>query len=197
MVRILFWLVLFIPIIGYSETIITDSTSDSTVESNINSNTKVTSPPPSAIAPSFITSNSDLCTVGTSASIQTQIFGISGGTVFTEKDCTIIKQSRLLYSYGLKVSAISLLCGSSKADYGSRNIHIAMQNAGTPCPVYDPIKKRSLIGEEAQEFWDNNPHLLPDAEVVEKKEEWNESDKTTVQAVGGMGALFALLLFLM
>ena len=191
MVKILFWLLLFIPIIGYSETIFTDSTSNSNVNSNITSDTTVRSPPPSAIAPSFITSNSDLCTVGTSASVQTQIFGISGGTVFTDEDCKTIKYSRLLWSYGLKTSSITYLCRSS------RNIHLALQAAGTPCPVYDPVQNRSLIGEEAQEFWNNNPHLVPEAKVVEKKKEWNESDKTTAKAVGGMGALFALLLLFM
>ena len=61
---------------AYAQTedkIITDNTS------RIDSETTVKSPPPSAISPSINTSNSDLCTIGVSGAVQTQILGLSAG----------------------------------------------------------------------------------------------------------------------
>ena len=65
---------------AYAQPIVTDSTSNSTVNSNSTATTTVKSPPPSAISPSIGANNSDLCTVGVSGAVQTQILGISGGT---------------------------------------------------------------------------------------------------------------------
>jgi len=48
------------------DAIVTDSTSNSVVQSKSDSTTTVKSPPPSAIAPSFGGMNSDLCTDGIS-----------------------------------------------------------------------------------------------------------------------------------
>ena len=48
----------------FAEPIVTESTSNSTVDSNIDSKTTVYSPPPTAVSPSISATNSDLCTVG-------------------------------------------------------------------------------------------------------------------------------------
>jgi hypothetical protein len=64
---------------AFAETIVTDSTTDSTVVSKIDSTTTVKSPPPSAISPSISASGSDLCTVGVAGAVQTQILGFSAG----------------------------------------------------------------------------------------------------------------------
>ena len=45
----------------------------------MSSETTVKSPPPSAMSPNISASNSDLCTVGVSGAVQTQILGISAG----------------------------------------------------------------------------------------------------------------------
>ena len=57
----------------YADPIVTESTSNSTVTTNGTNKTTVTSPPPSAISPSINSNNSDLCTVGISGAVQTQI----------------------------------------------------------------------------------------------------------------------------
>ena len=64
---------------GYiaADPIVTDSTS--VVTSTGTQTTTVKSPPPSAIAPQFGGSNSDLCTISSSGSVQTQILGVSVG----------------------------------------------------------------------------------------------------------------------
>ena len=62
----------------------TDNINTSTVDSTSTSTTTVKSPPPSAIAPSINSANSDLCTVGISGAVQTQILGISAGKTVRE-----------------------------------------------------------------------------------------------------------------
>ena len=56
-----------------SNCIETNSNTNSTVNSNLKSETTVKSPPPSAMSPSINMSNSDLCTVGVSGAVQTPV----------------------------------------------------------------------------------------------------------------------------
>jgi len=67
--------------------IVTDSTSNSTSYSKTESTTTVKSPPPTAVAPAITVINSDVCAVGASAAVQTQILGISMGGTTTDKNC--------------------------------------------------------------------------------------------------------------
>lgn len=78
------------------DVIYTDNTNRSTVESDSRSETTVRSPPPSAIAPSINTSNSDLCTVGVSGAVQTQILGISAGKTVRDMNCEKLKNAKTL-----------------------------------------------------------------------------------------------------
>ena len=156
--------------------IVTDSTSNSTVNSNSRSETTVKSPPPSAISPSINTSNSDLCTVGVSGAVQTQILGISGGATVRDMNCERLKLSKTLYDMGMKVAAISTLCQDKR-------IFDAMMMAGTPCP-YD-----GLIGPEAKAAWESaaqNP-------TEDEDEEMSNETKKTLGGVG-VGSLLLLLL---
>ena len=73
-----------------------DVTSDST--------TTVRSPPPSAIAPSINSANSDLCTVGVSGAVQTQILGISAGKTVRDMNCEKLKNAKTLYDMCMKVA---------------------------------------------------------------------------------------------
>ena len=136
-----------------ADPIVTQSTSNSTVSTTGNTKTTVNSPPPSAISPSINSSNSDLCTVGVSGAVQTQILGISSGMTVTDENCERIKLSRSLYAMGMKVAAISTLC----ADY---RVFDAMWNAGTYCPF------QSAIGEDAKTGWENNKSLIPKGSLI-------------------------------
>jgi hypothetical protein len=184
MIRIILLLILLVPFGALGETIITDSTTTSTVTSDSNNKTQITSPPPSAIAPAFLTSNSDLCTVGTSASIQTQLFGIAGGTVFTEPECVLLKRAKLLWSFNMRISALALLCSAPDG-----NVHLAMQRSGTPCPA-----GRGLIGDEAQAYWDAHPEEIPGYKGNPDTKEWSDDDKSTAVGTGGIIGMFVLLL---
>jgi len=120
----------------------TKSSTDSTITSEGNMNTTITQPPPSAIAPQFHTgNNSDLCTIGVSAAIQTQILGISGGGTFTEENCQRLKNAKVLYDMGMKVAAVSVMCQD-------KGVFDAMMQAGTPCPYDGQIGEAAKIGWE-------------------------------------------------
>ena len=181
--KVLLFLILFAPLIANAETIVTDSTSDSTITSTIDSSTKLTSPPPSAISPQINVSNSDLCTVGVAGAVQTQILGISMGTVYTEENCIRLKLSKQLYNLGMRVAAVSALCAD-------RSVFLAMKNSGTPCPI------DGLTGQSAADRWEEVPERWPDAELNDKGE-WNEGKKSQARGIGAVGGLFALLLLLL
>jgi hypothetical protein len=132
--------------------IITDSTSRSTTDSNSNSTstTTVKSPPPTAVAPAITVINSDVCAVGASAAVQTQILGISMGGTMTDKNCERLKLARGIYDMGMKVAAVSVMCQDER-------VFTAMMNAGTPCPV------DGKIGESAKVIWEEQPERKPKA----------------------------------
>ena len=163
-----------------AETIVTDSTTKSTVNSYSDSNTTLKSPPPSAISPTINASNSDLCTVGVAGAVQTQILGLSAGTTVRDMNCERLKLSKTLYDMGMKVAAVSTLCQDKR-------VFDAMMMAGTPCP-FD-----GTIGTEAKESWKANKAMQPGS-VEEKPEGMSDSTKTLL---GGAGIAALLLLLLL
>ena len=137
-----------------TDPIVTQSTSDSKTSSTSDSKTTVVSPPPSAIAPSVTSINSDICVTGFSGAAQTQIFGISFGGTRIDYNCERLKLSKTLYDMGMKVAAVATMCQD-------RRVFDAMMNAGTPCPI------DGKIGADAKAIWDAEPARIP-ASVVEK-----------------------------
>lgn len=137
-----------------TDPIVTQSTSDSKTSSTSDSKTTVVSPPPSAIAPSVTSINSDICVTGFSGAAQTQIFGISFGSTRIDYNCERLKLSKTLYDMGMKVAAVAAMCQD-------RRVFDAMMNAGTPCPI------DGKIGADAKAIWDAEPARIP-ASVVEK-----------------------------
>jgi cytoskeletal protein RodZ len=125
-----------------------NSNSYSRQDSSSNSTTTVKSPPPTAIAPAITSINNDLCTVGASGAVQTQILGLSFGATTTDKNCERLKLASRLYDMGMKVAAVSTLCQDER-------VFTAMLNAGTPCPV------DGKIGAEARAIWELNPDRQP------------------------------------
>lgn len=172
---------LFISGAAFSQTtsnVITDSTSNSKVDSDANSRTIVISPPPSAITPSVTSSSSDLCTVGVAGAVQTQILGISSGETVRDPNCERLKISKTLYDMGMKVAAVSVMCQD-------RRVFDAMEMAGTPCPYFGDI------GEDAAIGWNTTPEYIP-PKILEKK----ENGKTGAFVAGGLLAtLIAIIAF--
>lgn len=166
---------LLVPMLVFAQTdtIVTESTSDSNVTSK--SETTLKSPPPSAILPSMNISNSDLCTIGVAGAVQTQILGISAGGTVRDMNCEKLKNAKTLYDMGMKVAAVSVMCQDKR-------VFDAMLMAGTPCPY------NGMIGEEARAAWETN------TEAEAPEEEMSNGKKT---AIGGAGVVSLLLLLLL
>jgi hypothetical protein len=113
---------------------------------------RVIQPPPTAVAPAMLSGgNADLCSTGSSGSIQTQVFGISSGGTMRDMNCERLKLSKTLYDMGMKVAAVAVMCQD-------RRVFDAMMSAGTPCP-YD-----GKIGEQARASWEANTTRVPKVE---------------------------------
>jgi hypothetical protein len=133
---------------------------------------RVIQPPPTAIAPSMMSGgNNDLCSTGSSGSVQTQIFGVSSGGTIRDLNCERLKLSKTLFDMGMKVAAVATMCQD-------RRVFDAMLAAGTPCPY------EGKIGEQAKTAW------LENADKIPKYEKQNKNE--TVKNIG-FGSLLGLL----
>lgn len=146
-----------------------NNTSDNT-NRNINSGTTtsiVKSPPPSAISPSIISNNADLCTTGVSGAVQTQILGISGGATVRDLNCERLKLSKTLFDMGMKVAAVSVMCQDER-------VFAAMEMAGTPCPFMGDIGPEAAVG------WATVPGLRPDYETWKDNQKYIDDVKRAI-----------------
>jgi hypothetical protein len=159
-----------------AQPIVTDNTNRTTTNST--NETTVNSPPPTAVSPSISIMNNDVCTVGVSGAVQTQILGISGGATVRDLNCERLKLSKTLYDMGMKVAAVATLCQDER-------VFAAMMDAGTPCPI------DGKIGAEARELWAANPDRQP--QNINQDTRQND----TLKGMGmGLGAALLLLLLL-
>jgi hypothetical protein len=123
---------------------------------------RVIQAPPTAVAPAMMSGgNNDLCSTGTSGSVQTQIFGVSSGGTIRDLNCERLKLSKTLYDMGMKVAAVATLCQD-------RRVFDAMMSAGTPCPY------EGKIGEQAKASWEANPNQIPKEVKVEKDDTYKK-----------------------
>lgn len=153
MIKTKFWASLVIFLISTTSVA---ETSNIVTDSTTRSETTIKSPPPTAIAPTVTSINNDLCTVGASGAVQTQILGISFGKVSRDMNCERLKLSKTLYDMGMKVAAVSVMCQD-------RRVFEAMMMAGTPCPI------DGKIGTEARELWQQNPDKVPTAASAQEE----------------------------
>ena len=107
----------------------------------------------------------DVCSMGVSGSLSTLGFGASVGKHIRDLNCERIKLSKVLYDYGMKVAAVSILCQDER-------VFEAMQMAGTPCPF------EGKIGKEALAQWNKYDIERPDYETyITKLESRSQIDK--------------------
>jgi len=169
-------LVFLVGVAHSADPIVTDNTSIVTTTGT--QTTTVKSPPPSAIAPQFGGSNSDLCTISSSGSVQTQILGLSVGTTYTEENCLRLKKAQKLYVFGMKVAAVSIMCQDP-------DVWEAMMSAGTPCPI------DGLIGQQAKDAWAVHTEDIPMPEEQHEATAQEKRDK----ALSIMGSVAAAFIF--
>lgn len=174
-------------VFGFTQTLfaqtVVETTTDSKSKVDSQGQTIVISPPPSAISPSAGGSSQDLCTVGISGAVQTQILGISTGETVTDQNCERLKISKTLYDMGMKVAAVSVMCQDKR-------VFDAMGMAGTPCPY------EGKIGEEAKEAWKtwSGKKKIPIEFKPETKADVQKRQWETGRSVIGGALLFVLLL---
>jgi hypothetical protein len=169
-------LVFLVGVAHSADPIVTESTS--VVTSTGNMVTTVKSPPPSAISPNFGGSNSDLCTISSSGSVQTQILGVSLGATYTEDNCLRLKKAQKLYMFGMKVAAVSVMCQDP-------DVWAAMMSAGTPCPI------DGLIGQQAKDAWAVKTSEIP----MPKDEHETTAQEKRDKALSIMGTVAAAFMF--
>jgi hypothetical protein len=131
-----------------------NNNSNNTTNSNSNAttyngNAPGSTPPPSAIAPSFMAGGTDSCLMGYGGSVTTSIIGISAGSYVRDEQCEMLKLAKTLNDLGLKVAAVATLCQDKR-------VFSAMAMAGTPCPYL------GTIGAQATALWKENPKMRPD-----------------------------------
>lgn len=178
LIAVLIALVFLTGFANAADPIVTDSTS--VVTTSGTQVTTVESPPPSAISPQFGSgNNSDLCTIGSGGAVQTQILGISLGTVYTEENCLRLKKASKLYYFGMKVAAVSVMCQDP-------DVWQAMMDAGTPCPI------DGLIGNQAKAAWEVRTEQIP----MPEEEDENTAKEKRDKVLSIMGTIAAAFLFL-
>jgi DNA repair exonuclease SbcCD nuclease subunit len=97
-------------------------------------------------------------------------FGVSGGKHVRDLNCERIKLSKVLYDYGMKVAAVSLLCQDER-------VFEAMLMAGTPCPF------EGKIGKDAIEQWNKYDVERPDYEKYVSKLETRSRIDAELEAI--------------
>ena len=140
---------------GYTSTTTNNNDGQTNTTTNTTTNNSTTNgsevPVNSANAPSYSAMSQDVCSMGVSGSVSSMGFGISGGKHFRDLNCERIKLSKVLFDYGMRVAAVSLLCQDER-------VFFAMEMAGTPCPF------EGKIGKEALEQWNKYDIERPDYE---------------------------------
>ena len=138
---------------GYTSTTTNNNDGQTNTTTSTTTNNSTTNgsdvPVNSANAPSFSAMSQDVCSTGISGSVSTLGLGISAGKHVRDLNCERIKLSKVLFDYGMKVAAVSILCQDER-------VFEAMMMAGTPCPF------EGKIGKEAIQQWNKYDLERPD-----------------------------------
>jgi len=148
----------------------------------VSSTVTVDKTPPSAISPSVVVNNSQICQTAVAGSVSTQIFGISSGVTVRDTNCEVLLASDKLARLGLKIGAVNILA------LNDHRVFDALWLAGT----YPSIN--NLIGEPARLEWlkPENRHLVPEGSKV-----FAEIPVVEVKTEGVNDALFFKTLFIL
>jgi hypothetical protein len=134
-------------------------------------------PPPSAIAPSYMSNGQDTCLAGRSAGVQVNVFGLSAGGYKQDLECNRRRDAKILKDLGMNIAAVALMCQK-------KTIWVSMFDSGTPCPL--SINGKLIVGRAAYMTMKRNPKkFIPDYKKRKKHydtilniggEESNEED---------------------
>jgi hypothetical protein len=154
---------------GYTSTTTNNNDGQTNTTTSTTTNNSTTNgsdiPVSSSSAPSYSAMSQDVCSMGISGGVSTMGFGLSGGKHFRDLNCERIKLSKVLFDYGMRIAAVSLLCQDER-------VFEAMQMAGTPCPF------EGKIGPDALSEWTKYDVERPDYETyIEKLKTRSQIDR--------------------
>lgn len=118
-------------------------------------------PPPSAIAPSYMSNGLENCLKGNGSSIQTNVLGWTRGGYKLDEECNRRRDAKTLSDLGMKVAAIARMCEDEI-------VWKSMFLSGTPCPIQK--QGRLVVGKRAFLLMKSNPTLyIPEYGDIGKK----------------------------
>ena len=167
MLRVALLLVFFIPTILYAQNTQTGDLNSNTQDSIVSSNNPSTTtnyngagaasdvtPPPTAMAPSYMSNGADTCLKGRSAGVQVNVFGLSMGGYKQDIECNRRRDSKVLKDLGMNIAAIALMCENL-------SVWKSMFASGTPCPV--SLNGKLIVGRVAFMTMKRDPKtFIPD-----------------------------------
>ena len=116
----------------------------------------------SAVAPSMGSINK--CSMAVSGSVSSTFVGVSGGKHYEDRTCALLSKAQMVYQFGLKVGALSILCLEETGE-----IFKALWYADNICPI------NGKLGDEAKAEWLKYPELIPNSEEFLKEIEYQAS----------------------
>ena len=159
-----------------------------TVTSTVTGTTTVDKTPPTASAPNVMINNQDVCSTGTSAAVQTQVFGIAGGTTIRDRNCERLKLSRALYGMGIE--------GRGRFPYFAKiqeylkpwrwQEHLVLTKARL---VLKPRKHGLTIQKNVPDY----DKWLKENDLEDTEKEWKNKATTWGFGLGSLGLLLFLL----
>ena len=177
------FVVFFLSMLSWCSVVKAQSNTVTSTSSTVSGTTTVDRTPSTASAPSVVVNNQDVCSFAATGAIQTQIFGLAGGTAIRDLNCERLKLARTLFHMGMKVGSVAMLCQDAR-------VFQAMEMAGTPCPYM------GKISSEAAELWAENPEKRPDYEQWKKDNTPETEEIITDEGAFGIFSLFLMLLLL-
>jgi len=177
------FVVFFLSLLTWCSVAKAQSNTVSSTSSTVSGTTTVDGTPSTASAPSVMVNNQDVCSFAATGAIQTQIFGLAGGTAIRDLNCERMKLSTRLFRMGMKVGAVAMLCQDAR-------VFQAMEMAGTPCPFM------GKIGIDAAKEWANNPEKRPDYDKWVKENAVKEEEIVTDEGALSIFSIILMLLFI-
>lgn len=111
-------------------------------------------PPPSAIAPSYMSNGQDTCLAGRSAGVQVNVLGLSLGGYKQDIECNRRRDAKVLKDLGMNIAAVALMCQK-------KSVWVSMFDSGTPCPL--SINGKLVVGRAAYMTMKRSPEkFIPD-----------------------------------
>ena len=104
------------------------------------------------------------CSMAVAGSVSSTFVGVSAGKSYEDRTCALLSKAQMVYQFGLKVGALSILCLEETGE-----IFKALWYADNICPI------NGKLGAEAKAEWLKYPELIPNGKEFLKEIEYQAS----------------------